>query len=414
MDLNKVQLPFRNLRVLDFCAMMAGQISTQVLADYGAQVILIESHAHSRAVRFLSRRPGSGAPNLSSPNLSHHFNKFNTNKMSLTLNLENPAGKELAKKLVKVADVVVDNLRPGVMEKMGLGYENLKKVKPDIIALSLSAMGRGGPHQNFRSLSWNLQSLSGWNYMSGWPDRIPINPTPHSHADHSSSPFHGTFAMLAALCYRARTGKGQFIDLSQFEAAINFTETALFDYLVNGHLPEQEGNHHKYAAPHGIYRCKGEERWCAIAVFNSEEWKSLCKVMESEDLIEDKRFNTLENRLKNVEELDSLVEEWTSNIQAEKVMESLQKGGVAAGVVQNVEDLLTRDPHLKERGHWFKVTHPEAGELILEDWGFRFSKSRRLMERAPLLGEHTDFLLREVLAMSEDEINQLIVDGVLE
>ncbi len=250
--------------------------------------------------------------------------------------------------------------------------------------------------------------------MSGYPDRPPINPTPHSHADHSSSPFHGTFAVLAALCYRGRTGKGQFIDLSQFEAATCFAESALFDYLVNGRSPKQRGNHSEYAAPHGIYRCQGEEQWCAIAVFTPEEWESLCKAMGRDDLVNDERFRTLHDRLKRVEELDQVIEAWTLHRPAEEVMESLQRAGVAAGVVQNVEALLMRDPQLKARQHWVKVVHPEAGELILEDWGFRLSESSRRWEIAPLLGKDNDFVLREVLNIPEEEINQLIVEGALE
>lgn len=408
------RLPLEGIRVLDFGVMTAGHFTTTPLASFGAQVILIESTVHRRAIRFLGRLPGTGANDLSSPNQGNNFNLFNFNKLSITVDLRNPRGLDLVKRLVKISDVVTDNLRPGAMKSFGLDYEELKKIKPDIIAISMPSMGRGGPYQEFRSLSWNLQALCGWNYMTGPAERMPINPSPASHPDHSCNPFHSATAILAALCYRAKTGRGQFIELAQFESSTCFTETGIFEYLVNGQLPKRMGNRLDYAAPQGVYRCLGDDRWCAISVFTEEEWKSLCRAIGQEKIAAEGKFNSLSKRLQNHDELDRIIEKWTSQQTAEQVMELLQNAGVAAGVVQNVKDILLNDPQLRERGYWIKVNHPEAGEVLQEDWAFRLSKTpAREWKHAPLLGEHNDYVLKEILHMPDEEINQYIVEGVV-
>lgn len=299
------------------------------------------------------------------------------------------------------------------MERWSLDYENLSKIRPDIIFVSMPSMGRNGPYSNYRGLSWNLMAVAGWNSMTGYPDTIPIAPSPHSHPDTSCNPFHAATAVLAALCYRAKTGKGQNIEVSQFESTLCFTETGIFDYLINSRARERRGNRLDYAAPHGIYPCKGEDQWCAIAVFTEKEWKALCQVIGREELSLDVKFNTLARRLKYADELDSIIEKWTKERTPWQVMELMQEAGVAAGVVENVADLL-QDPQLKARGHWVVVEHPEAGKMTLEEWGFKLSSLReRSYQPAPLLGQHTDFVLGELLGLTEEEINQLILEGVI-
>jgi benzylsuccinate CoA-transferase BbsF subunit len=221
-------------------------------------------------------------------------------------------------------------------------------------------------------------------------------------------------AMLSAVYEREQTGRGQHIELSQFESTISFTDTVIFDFLVNDRIQDRTGNRSAYAAPHGVYRCLGEDEWCAITVFTDEEWQSFCRAIERPDLADDETFSTLLGRLHNVEALDRIVEEWTVCRKSAEVMELLQTAGIAAGRVQNVADLLNTDPQLRQRGYWIEIEHPETGKSQGEGWGFILQGAPKPRSRhAPLLGEHTDYVLQKILGMTEDDITQLIIDGVI-
>ncbi|MFC1815148.1 CaiB/BaiF CoA transferase family protein [Thermodesulfobacteriota bacterium] len=406
-------LPLAGLRVLEFAYFVAGPLTGKLFADFGAEVIVIENEAYLRT-HASSRQPGRGATDLTSLNQGNMFNRFGANKLSLSLDMKNPKAIEIIKRFVAVSDIVFDNFTPHVMESWGLTYDELIKVKPDIIVLNMPTMGKGGIYPHHRAESWNILGMAGFNYLSGTEGNMPICPSLLSHPDVSCNPFHAMIAVLSALCCRELTGKGQHIELSQFESTVCFTETGVFDFLVNGQIRERIGNRSNYAAPHGVYRCKGEDQWCAITVFNDDEWKALCRVMDREDLITNENFRTLLQRLKNVEELERILEEWTCKKSPEEVMELLQSVGVAAGKVQNVADLLERDPQLQERGCWIEVEHPETGKSKGEGWGFKLLGSPEPRNRhAPLLGEHTDYVLKKILGMPEEEINQLIIDGVI-
>ncbi len=384
----------------------------KVLADYGAQVIAIESEEQIRK-GFGSRHPGSGAADLTSLNLGNIFNKFNTNKLSFSLNLRYPEAQEVARNLVKVSHVVITSFLPGALKRLGISYEELVKVKPDIIMLTMPAFGIEGPYKGYRTLSWNLLAMCGFDHMTTSTGRSPIRASPYSHPDTSSQPFHGMVALLAALNHWFETGKGQLIELSQYESTLNFTETLVFDYLVNGRLRKPPANKSHGAAPQGVYCCKGDDQWCAIAVFTDREWESLCSVVGREDLLKDARFTTAAGRESNSDELDAIINGWTVDRVSWEVMDRMQAAGVASGVVENVEDIMRRDPQLKARRHWIKIKHPDAGEMTVEDWAFKLSGVPDLKWRhAPLLGEHRDYVCSEVLGMTEQQINDLIVKGV--
>jgi crotonobetainyl-CoA:carnitine CoA-transferase CaiB-like acyl-CoA transferase len=252
--------------------------------------------------------------------------------------------------------------------------------------------------------------------------------------DFTCNPYHAATAILSALHYRNKTGKGQFIELAQLESTVCWTETAILDYTVNKHIQMGMRNHLPNAAPHGVYRCLGEdrevdycampesepehkkkdERWVAIAVFTEEEWRGFCKVIGNPPWTKDKKFATLSQRKKNENELDGLVEEWTIKRSPEKVMMLMQKAGVAAGVVNDGEDLQTRDPQLKARGFYVYLDHPETGMIAHDGLTFALSATPGEIRRAPLLGEHNEYVYKEILGFSEDEVNRLITDGVLE
>jgi crotonobetainyl-CoA:carnitine CoA-transferase CaiB-like acyl-CoA transferase len=300
------------------------------------------------------------------------------------------------------------------MERLGLGYDELVKIKPDIIVLSMPVMGPGGPYTHFTGNGEQIAAAAAMHHLTGYPDSNGVAPGP-VWPDWSSNPYHAATAVLAALHYRNKTGKGQNIILSQYESVVNATALAVMDYSVNGNIQKRMANRSPYGAPHGIYRCQGEDRWCAIAVFSDEEWQGLCRGMGNPEWSRDGKYATVLGRVEHVDELDRLVEEWTLGRTAENVMAVLQAEGVAAGVVQNGQDLLDNDPQMKERGHYVYLDHPEIGPMALDDYPFKLSATPgRLSRHAPLLGEHNDYVLSEILGMPEDDIKELIIEGVLE
>ncbi len=404
--------PTKNLlegiRVADFTWIFAGPITTRVFANYGAEVIKIEGRSRPDPARVNLGPVKDGIPGV---NRNGWFLARNTNKLSVATNLACPEGVELAKKFVARSDIVVDNFAGGVMERMGLGYEELKKVKPDIIMLSSCMQGQTGPHFNHPGLGITMVALSGLSQISGWPDRQPVGIGVYT--DYIAAHYMGV-AVMAALEYRRRTGKGQFIDLSHYETAAQFTAPLILDYVANQRVASRMGNRYTDAAPHGAFRCQGEDRWCAIAVFTDEEWQNFSRVIGNPAWTNDPRFSTLPERKDNEDELERLVEEWTISHSAEEVMTMMQAAMVGAGVVQTGEDLMEHDPQLKYRHFFWEVNHPEIGNYHPRRPPFVLSKSPCEVRTAPLLGEHTEYALKEILGMSDEEIADLVVAGAAE
>ncbi len=222
-------------------------------------------------------------------------------------------------------------------------------------------------------------------------------------------------SVLGALIYRNRTGKGQYIDGSDYEAAIDLIGTALVDYGVNGRIKERQGNRHPYAAPHGCYRCQGADRWCTIAVFSDKEWKAFCRALGDPEWARDARFSTLMGRLAHQDELDELTGSWTGQRSAEEVMRMMQEAGVMAGVVQNSRDL-HQDPQLRHRGHFWELAEdPEKQWFTYEDFGYRLSQTPYRMKRPfPHLGEHNYYVFCELLGLSDEEFAALVQEGVIQ
>jgi len=425
------RLAMQGIRVADFSWFGAGPYVTRLFAIYGAEVIRIESNAKIDGMRWQAPRK----PNVTvTYNISGMYNNFNPGKLGITLKLNHPKGIEIAKRLVSISDVVLDNFNPGIMESWGLTHEELVKIKPDIIVCTMPVMGITGPYKLWRGFGTSIRTLAGIDYMTGNPDRPPIGTGMLAFPDFTCNPYHAITAILSALHYRNRTGKGQFIELAQLESTVCWTETAILDYTVNKRIQTGMRNRLPYAAPHGVYRClpeekevdycampesepehrKKDERWVAIAVFTEEEWKSFCDVIGNPPWTKDKRFTTFLGRKENEDELDRLVGEWTKDKSPEEVMMLMQRAGVPAGVVNDGEDLQTRDPQLKERGFYVWLDHPEAGRIAHDGLTFALSKTPGEVRRAPLLGEHNEYVYKEVLGFSEEEVNQLITEGVLE
>jgi benzylsuccinate CoA-transferase BbsF subunit len=299
-----------------------------------------------------------------------------------------------------------------VMGRLGLDYDSLKKVKPDVIMLSMSMVGQYGPHSGQPSFGQVLQATNGFVHLLGWPDRAPSLPVA-AYTDYIA-PWYVIVALMAALDHRRRTGDGQYIDLAMLEASVHFASPVVMDYTVNGRVQNRMGNRNPGAAPHGVYPCKGEERWCAIAVFSDGEWDALCRVMGNPEWATSPKFDTLLHRTQNIEKLDELMGRWTRGFTAEEVMAKLQAAGVAAGVVQTGEDLVDNDPQLRHRDHFVEVEHAEMGKHLTERPPYRLSKTPSQPQGPfPSFGEHTEHVCKDILRMDDEEFAELIGAGVL-
>ena len=330
----------------------------------------------------------------------------------MTLNLNHPKGRDLAKRLIAWADVVTESFTPGTMERWGLSYEEVKCMKPDIIMLRTSMQGQTGLHSHLRGTGVNLVGLSGFAHLCGWPDRAPAQPY-GPYTDSVAAHLCGA-VLIAALDYRRRTGKGQLLDISQLEAGISFIAPVMLDYFVNHRIATRIGNECPCAAPHNAYRCRGDDRWCTIAVFTDAEWQGFCRAIGNPSWTEDSRFATIQDRKNHEQELDRLVEEWTINHTAEEVMVMMQKEGVAAGVVQTAQDLYD-DPQLKHRGYRWTIDHAAMGTFSCLGQASRLSKTAAQGRMpSPCLGQHTEYVCREILKLSDKEFIELLNDGVFE
>ncbi len=406
----KDQKILEGIRITDFCWLGAGAYATKIMADFGADVIKIENASRVDSLRmaapYKDKKPGV--------NRSGYFADRNTSKRSLTLDMKNPRSLDLIKRLIAQSDVVSNNFTPGVMEKFGLSYEEVKAIKPDIIYLAMSMQGTQGPERDYLGYGASMVALTGLQYLTGLPDRVAAGPGTN-YPDHVPNPSHAAFALLAALRHRNRTGKGQFIDLAQIEPTIALLGPTILDLTVNGRKHTRTGNAHPYAAPHGVYPGAGHDRWLSIAVMNDAQWVALRDGMNLPEWAQDDRWLDSVYRHDHKDELDRLLANETRGWVVEALMAVLQAQGVPAGVVQNTEDVVTRDPQLRAREHWVRLEHPEMGETIYNAPPFRFSEvSTRLTRPAPLLGQHTREVCTGLLGLSEREIDDLIEQGVLQ
>ena len=395
------------IRVADFTWAWAGPYATMLLAFMGAEVIKIESMKRSDLARRSAFTTGQSFTGLDQSSV---FNDLNLNKLSVTLNLSQPKGVELAKQIVRISDVVAQNMRPGVMDRLGLGYEALAQIKPDIIMLSSSACGAIGPERNYVGYAPTFAALGGVTHITGYPDGPPV---PLTGAIDIRSATTSAFAILAALNYRQRTGRGQHIDLSSQETITVLIGDVLMDYIMNQRSPFRSGNRDATMAPHNCYRCKGRDKWVSIAVATDEEWKALCQAMGNPRWTEEEKFSSSYQRWENQGELDILIEEWTTNYTPYEVMETLQKVGVGAVPSFNSKQLFL-DPHSKQRDWYTEVEHPVIGKRIVITPPWKLSETPARIEKAgPLLGEHNDYVFGELLGMPEQEIAQLIEEQVI-
>jgi len=389
----KRHLALEGIIVCDLTRAMAGPVCTRLLAQMGAEVIKVEGPDQPDMGRMW---PPFADDDQSTLNRSGFFTLMHGNEKDVLLDLKKPEDMAILKRLIKVSDVVMDNFAPRVMPSLGLGYEEIKKIKPDIIMVSESGFGTYGPERERVAFAQILGGSAGADVLDAYPDSPPIF---GGNSDQFSA-LTSAFAIMAALHHRDLTGEGQFIDVAEAETLMAATPRPFMEYIMTGRVPAAQGNRDNVHAPQGCYRCRGEDRWVAISVGNDSEWQSLCQVMGRPELVEDDRFHDAFSRLQHQDDLDEIISAWTINENSSSLMHRLQAVNVAATHVNDGVDIHS-DPHLKARETFTVVEHPEQGKREITGLFAKFSATPGVVRRDPLFGEHTDWLLKEFLPAHE-------------
>jgi benzylsuccinate CoA-transferase BbsF subunit len=397
----------RGIRVIEMTTAVAGPVACHVLGDMGAEVIKIEEPRTHRTTR-LPPRPG--APDRPYNRLTN-FNELNRSKRHIALDVARPAGREVLLRLARVSDVLVENFSPRVMGNLGLDYEELRAVNPGIVMVSMPAFGKSGPYATRGSYGPGVDAMSGLSHLTGYSDRGPGKPG-NFFCDQNAG-LHAAFCTLAALRHRRRTGEGQHIEMAMLEGELQSLAPALMDALLNGRSQRRTGNRHAWRAPQGVYRCAGEDEWVALSVASDEEWRALCAAMGRADLDSDGELASAEGRSARHDEIDAVIGAWTAGLTKREVEARLQASGVSAGAALNTAELF-EDPELRHRGSFAWVDHPESGAFphTRTAWRSR-SGNEGVSGPAPLFGEATDYVLRELLGMAEDEVGALLDANVV-
>ena len=397
--------PLSGYRVVDFSWVWAGPLLGELLADMGAEVIKVETNKRLDSARLTPGRSTVG------PETDFVFHSINRNKLGITVDMSDPRGLALIKELIQISDVALDNFSPKGLKKLGLEYAELSKANPQLVAISLPAAGQYGPLYDIVTYAPSLGALCGYSSLIGYPgERVLGEQTPYLDV---TSAIHGAFAVLSALYYRERTGKGQYIDMAQIEVGASVIGEAFMEYFMTGRVLGTVGNRSPTMAPHNNYCCQGEDRWVSIAVNTEEEWLRFCDAMGNPPWVKEKRFSDKFNRQRNLEELDRLISAWTINLSNYDVMDILQRAGVAAAPCLDLTERFS-DPHFAARETHLQVEHPATGVDIIAGIPFKLSATPGEVRRpAPMLGQHNDYVFRELLGRSDSEIAQFIEEKVI-
>ncbi len=400
-------VPLAGLRVLDYCWIGAGAFVTKMLADHGALVIKIESRARPDNLRVAP----PFKPNVDPLEASGYFASRNSNKKSFALNMSHPTARLIAQRLAAQCSVVTSNFRPGIMERWGLSYDDIRRENPSVVYLTMPMQGLTGPHKEYVGFGSTIAALSGLVERSGLPDRAPVGTGTH-YPDHVPNPGHGVVAVLAALYERARSGKGQSIEVAQLESTVNVLGPELIEAAIGGPPFVRRGNRVADAAPHGVFPCKGSDQWCAISVRSDEEWRSLVDVFGVPVWSADPVFATFGGRKAHEDRLEAVVAGETRQRDRNELMRELQKWRVPAAAVSTTEDLVN-DAHLSARGYWHRSEHAAMGPILMNGLPFRVvGRPQPELRAAPLLGEHTWELAAELLGMQRAEYDRLVAEQV--
>lgn len=421
--------PLQGIRALELAEIWAGPFCGVLLGDMGAEVIKVE------ALQRMARGPIRPAPNTAGYpdydpgerpwNRQGNFNATNRNKLAITLDLTTEQGTDAFKELVAISDIVFTNYAFGVMDRLGLGHEVLRAIKPDLIVLFTPGYGNTGPYRTHRSMGMAIDAMTGHSALRGYPD-LDLSHNSLVHHPDAVAAVTATFAINAALYHRARTGQGQFIDLSQAEAFLPHMGETILENQMTGEPRERRGNSHPHMSPHGCYPCLGDDAWVTIAVRNDDEWQRFCEITAQHDLAADPRFSALEDRVANRDALDAIISEWTASRDRHHIAALLQSERIPSFPVLNCGPDTYDDPHLQARNYFQLVDHPDAGTYPMSGpvWATLSQTARdavledtpRLPDRhepAPGLGQHNDYLLSDLLGYSADTLHDLERDSVI-
>ncbi|MGL5436505.1 MAG: CaiB/BaiF CoA transferase family protein [Lachnospiraceae bacterium] len=397
----------KGIKIADFSWVWAGPYCSLLLSFFGADVVKIESKKRIDQTRQGSITLGE---DFEGYDASPVFNNANLNKKSITLDLKNPDAIALAKKIVAKSDIVLENMRPGVMDKLGLGYKELAAVKPDLIMISCSGFGSGGPYGHYAGYAPIFAAFGGLAHLTGYED---AEPNTMSGVMDLRVGTMAASAILSALIYRKNTGEGQYIDLSSSECVSSLIGAELLEYPMNQQSPHRRGNDDEIMAPHNVYRCAGDDKWISIAVANDEEWHALCKVMGNPEWVKQDAFADQAGRWANRKIIDGHISEWTPDFEDYDLMYMLQDAGVAAMPSFCAEEILS-DPHIKAREKLLEVEHPALGKkwVISAPWNMSETPAR-IHKAAPLLGEDNETVFAEWAGLSKEEIAAYLEDEVI-
>jgi benzylsuccinate CoA-transferase BbsF subunit len=400
------KLPLEGIRVLDFCQMWAGPHLSEWLSVMGAEVIKVETSLRIDYMRTVGAPPGLAG---TGPDVGSAFATLNFGKKSIVLNMNQPKAQELAKRLIRICDVVTENFGGGVLERWGLGYADMKALKPDIIYYAGSGYGRSGPHKERPAYAEIVDAYAGATCANGFPGGEPAVVGVSPWTDGAQA-MHGAFGVLTAIYHHKQTGEGQYIDAAMIEGSANFLGEMVMGYIINGRIGERTGNRDAVMAPHNAYPCKktlDEDEWVAIAVSNQKEWKAFCRVIGSPAWTKKAEFSDELSRWQNQEEMDRYIGEWTCQYGAYEIAARLQKAGVMATPSLSTKQL-THDRHITGREFFVRTDHPVLGNVLLTGLPFKLSNSPRGDYRySPLLGEHNGYVFGKLLGLSAAEIRQL-------
>jgi len=400
-------MPLSGIRVIDLTMVWAGPFGTRMLGDYGAEVIKVEAPRQWDLLRSLGQIPREEHHWY---NKSAYFNHNNRDKYAVAIDLADERGREVLLELCKVSDIIVENFRSDVMDNLGLGYDAVRAANPKIIYVSMPGHGKTGPERDYVAYGSNVEQLAGLVSLSGYEGDEPMK-TGFSYGD----PMAGTAlvgAVATALRQRSRTGKGLHLELAQRENLTMFVGEHLVDYSLNGQQRLPLGNRHAFLAPHNRYPCAGSDRWVVIACESDAQFRALATAMGEAALAADPRFATNESRKANEDELDAIIEAWTSVRGHYEVMYHLQRFGIPAGAVLTIPELLA-DPQLRSRGAWAPHTHPDAGTWEMETPPWKLSRTPgHIRLPAPGFGQHNSYVFRDLLGLSEDRIADLYAAGI--
>ena len=394
------------IKVAVFGTAVTAATTGRYLGMHGATVVRVDSHTRVQALRMQSPFPPDQTPTI---NTGVWFADVNCNTLCVSVDWKKPTGRRIAEQVLRWADVVIENFSAGTLEEMGLGYSTVSKDNPGVVYLSSCLFGQTGPMRRLVGLGTSGMALGGYVQLMGWPD---IEPTPFQtqYTDYIN-PKMGAAVILGALEYRRRTGRGQYLDQSQIEGGIQFLAPLVMDWFSSGRSAMRDGSRTPEAAPHGIYPCQGDDRWCFIGVFNDEQWSGLLRAMGEPSWARDGKFGTMVGRKAHEDELDGLIAEWTKDWNVQELEERLQGEGIPSSLVEDARDT-REDVQLAHRGFFRRLHHSVIGEHTYRGIGFRLSKTPDNQFAGPALGEH-NFEVCQMLGMDDEEIAEALAEGGL-